>query len=162
MKRPNTRALWYVSRMRSLAIVLTLGAGVAVASLSVPTRADIPPPRSSPDAHCTPREQCEAGVFCPYAFRPSSVDGEDAKVGADCRAQASAAGLEKRCHDGGNYSGQALFCPPGATGKWRGSRAAAAGQPPRAGNCSVHGDGPSGTLLLLGLLGLWSRRRRHA
>lgn len=119
--------------------------------------ADIPPPDSSPDAHCTLAEQCKSGTFCPYAFNPSSEDGEEAKVGADCRADATGKGLERRCKDGGNYGGQDLFCPVGETGTWSPGR----GRPnaTRTGSCSLHDGAPGGALLLLGLCGLWLRRR---
>lgn len=148
--------LWYRSRMRSLLFLLSLGTGTAAALLPVPGRADIPPPDSSPDAHCTLEEQCKSGTLCPYAFNPSSSDGAEAKVGADCRAEASGKGLERRCKDGGNYGGQDLFCPVGETGTWSPGRSRAT----RSGSCSLHGDPPAGALLLLGLCGLWARRRR--
>lgn len=89
-------------------------------ALTLPTtaRADIPPDPDSADAHCTAAEQCPTGETCPYAFNPGDRSGESEKVGADCREQMRRKGLEQRCRNGGNYSGDNLFCPPGATGSW--------------------------------------------
>ncbi len=82
-------------------------------------RADIPPPPDSPDAHCTPAEQCPSGVYCPYSHHPGRPPAPDEEnVGQACRQDASAKGLQQRCRNGGNYSGQDLFCPKGETGSW--------------------------------------------
>lgn len=97
--------------IRRLLVLLAL-------ALPATARADIPPDPDSPDAHCTTAEQCPTGETCPYAFNPGDRGGESEKVGADCRDQMSKKGLEKRCRNGGNYSGEHLFCPPGATGSW--------------------------------------------
>ena len=67
--------------MRSLVLLLSFGTGVAAALLPGPGRADIPRPDPTPDAHCTLDEQCKSGTLCPYAFNPSSTDGEKAKIG---------------------------------------------------------------------------------
>jgi len=93
---------------------------LALLALALPAtaRADIPPDPDSVDAHCTKAEQCPTGETCPYAFNPGDRNGESEMVGADCRDQLRLKGLEKRCRNGGNYSGENLFCPPGATGSW--------------------------------------------
>lgn len=102
--------------MRACLKILSLGTGVAL--LAAPARADIPPDPNSVHAHCTLVEQCSAGVFCDYAWSPGGKPEESEKVGEDCRIGAAAKGLEERCRSGGNYSGQTLFCPKGATGTW--------------------------------------------
>jgi hypothetical protein len=93
-------------------------AGMAVACAPAVALADIPPDPDSPDAHCSLAEQCPGGEFCDYAFMPGQPEAEWKHVGADCRTAVAAKGLQRRCRDGGNYSGQELFCPPGATGSW--------------------------------------------
>ena len=102
--------------MRALLTILSLGTGVAL--LAAPARADIPPDPDSVHAHCTKVEQCADGVLCEYAWSPGGKPGASEKVGADCRMQAEAKGLEERCRNGGNYSGETLHCPKGATGTW--------------------------------------------
>ena len=102
--------------MRALLTILSLGTGVAL--LAAPARADIAPDPDSVHAHCTKVEQCADGVLCEYAWSPGGKPGESEKVGADCRMQAEAKGLEERCRNGGNYSGETLHCPKGATGTW--------------------------------------------
>jgi hypothetical protein len=90
-----------------------------VVALALPARADVPPPPSSPDAHCSLAEQCAHGVFCPYAWRPGKPPAAGAvPAGEACRTGALAKGLERRCRHGGNYAGQELFCPKGETGSW--------------------------------------------
>ena len=88
-------------------------------ALTAPARADVPPPPDSPDAHCSLEEQCKAGVFCPYTFRPGTkaTPGKEPE-GEACRSNAATKGLEARCRNGGNYSGNELFCPKGAMGTW--------------------------------------------
>ncbi|MCY0991246.1 hypothetical protein OV203_29135 [Nannocystis sp. ILAH1] len=93
-------------------------AGMAVACMPAVALADIPPDPDSPDAHCSLAEQCPGGEFCDYAFMPGQPEAEWKHVGADCRTAVAAKGLQRRCRDGGNYSGQELFCPPGAKGSW--------------------------------------------
>ncbi|MCY1004147.1 hypothetical protein OV079_00900 [Nannocystis pusilla] len=93
-------------------------AGMAIACVPAVALADIPPDPDSPDAHCSLAEQCPGGEFCDYAFRPGQPEAEWKHVGADCRTAVAAKGLQRRCRDGGNYSGQELFCPPGAKGSW--------------------------------------------
>ncbi|MFY0533753.1 hypothetical protein [Nannocystis pusilla] len=93
-------------------------AGMAVACVPAVALADIPPDPDSPDAHCSLAEQCPGGEFCDYAFMPGQPEAEWKHVGADCRTAVAAKGLQRRCRDGGNYSGQELFCPPGAKGSW--------------------------------------------
>jgi hypothetical protein len=145
--------------MRLLVTSLSLG----TALLASPARADVPPEPDSVDAHCTLAEQCASGTLCPYAFDPSD-EGESSQVGAECRAEVEKKGLERRCKDGGNYGGSALYCPPGETGTWspgRRSRRGAPGGTARAGNCSVAGDSLGGVaLLLLAIVGLRRTRRR--
>ena len=102
--------------MRALLTILSLGTGVAL--LAAPARADIAPDPDSVNAHCTKVEQCADGVLCEYAWSPGGKPGESEKVGADCRMQAVANGLEERCRNGGNYRGETLHCPKGATGTW--------------------------------------------
>lgn len=102
--------------MRALLTILSLGTGVAL--LAAPARADIAPDPDSVHAHCTKVEQCADGVLCEYAWSPGGKPGESEKVGADCRMQAEAKGLEERCRNGGNYRGETLHCPKGATGTW--------------------------------------------
>lgn len=96
-------------------MILSLGTGVAL--MAAPARADIPPDPDSADANCTLEKQCSAGVFCEYAFRPGNQE-ESEKVGLGCRVEVETKGLERRCRNGGNYSGQELYCPKGATGTW--------------------------------------------
>jgi MYXO-CTERM domain-containing protein len=172
--------------MRSLVIVLSLGAGLTL--LARPARADIPPDPDSADAHCTLAEQCASGTFCEYAFNPGDKTGEMEKVGLECRKEAEKKGLERRCRNGGNYSGDTLYCPPGATGTWSAGGGSPAPEPtptpaptppvaatptptpapatpPAPGKassgCSVRGEATGAPLLLvLTLLGLRSRRRR--
>jgi MYXO-CTERM domain-containing protein len=122
--------------------------------------ADVPPPPDSPDAHCTLAEQCDKGVLCPYAFHPGKPPAPgEAPVGEACRSAALAQGLERRCRHGGNYGGEELFCPKGATGSW---------SPPghaSSSRCSVaaEGGGAEGAEWLAavaGCLALFARRRR--
>ena len=171
--------------MRALLTILSLGTGVAL--LAAPARADIAPDPDSVDAHCTKVEQCADGVLCEYAWSPGGKPGESEKVGADCRTQAAAKGLEERCRNGGNYSGETLHCPKGATGTWSPGGVKPAPAPTPApvaepvkpvtepvtepvksepvksdvkSGCSVDAQGRPGWLLvaLVGVLGL--RRRR--
>ena len=79
--------------MRALLTILSLGTGVAL--LAAPARADIAPDPDSVHAHCTKVEQCADGVLCEYAWSPGGKPGESEKVGADCRMQAEAKGLDK-------------------------------------------------------------------
>lgn len=151
---------------------LALLVGLAAATLAAPARADIPPDPDSADAHCTPPEQCPSGVYCDYAFRPGAPEDEWKNVGADCRSGAASRGLKQRCRNGGNYSGQNLYCPEGETGSWSpGGKvtpppapapapAPAPGPAPtpaKAGMCNA--SGPTSPLALLLLLGLVRRRR---
>lgn len=168
--------------MRSLVIVLSLGAGLTL--LASPARADIPPDPNSVDAHCTLAEQCPTGTLCEYAFNPGDKSGEMEKVGAECRKDVEKKGLERRCRNGGNYSGDELYCPPGATGSWSAGGSpvpaptpAPTPEPPVAATpaptpapasppaptkassgCSVAGDAAGAPLLLL-VFGLLRRRR---
>lgn len=169
--------------MRALLTILSLGTGVAL--LAAPARADIAPDPDSVHAHCTKVEQCADGVLCEYAWSPGGKPGESEKVGADCRMQAEAKGLEERCRNGGNYSGETLHCPKGATGTWSPGGVKPAptpapapapvteppkpvaepvkGEPAKSevkSGCSVDAQGRPGWLLvaLVGALGL--RRRR--
>jgi hypothetical protein len=87
-------------------------------------RADIPPDPDSADANCSKALQCPNGEFCPYAFNPRDNNNESELVGLDCRGQMAHKGLEKRCRNGGNYSGDELYCPPGETGSWSQARPA--------------------------------------
>jgi MYXO-CTERM domain-containing protein len=162
------------------ALVLALSASPVALCLPASARADIPPDPDSPDAHCTKAEQCPDGELCPYAFRPGQPEGDWKNVGADCRAAVASKGLERRCRNGGNYSGENLYCPPGSTGSWTApgqtptpappvvpdtkvvldAKVAAKTDPPttKAGMCSLtdnHGFG------LLALLGLFMLRRRR-
>lgn len=90
-----------------------------VLGLASTARADVPPPADSPDAHCTLEEQCKAGVLCPYTFSPGKPPAAgEVPEGQACRADAATKGLEQRCRSGGNYSGNDLYCPKGATGTW--------------------------------------------
>lgn len=91
---------------------------LALVTLALPARADVPPSPYSPDSACTLEAQCAHGTFCPYSWkpgqpRPAVPDGEA------CRSAARANGLERRCRHGGNYAGQELFCPKGETGTWK-------------------------------------------
>lgn len=159
---------------------------LALAALPALARADIPPDPDSIAAHCTPTEQCPTGEHCPYAFNPGAPESEWKAEGAECRQLMASKGLEKRCRNGGNYSGQELFCPPGATGSWTppgqtppppapvpkpvALEPAPATPPPpakagpetpppaKAGMCSVNDRQGSGLLALFALLAL--RRRR--
>ena len=99
--------------MRCLVISLSLG----TALVALPARADIPPDPDSADAHCSLAEQCKSGTLCAYAFNPGDQEASR-KVGAECREAAEKKGLQHRCRDGGNYSGNSLHCPPGETGTW--------------------------------------------
>jgi len=105
MRIMSTRASWLV-----LAAVIALVPGAALA--------DIPPDPDSPDANCSKDKQCPTGEFCDYAFNPGAPESEWKHVGEECRTAVAAKGLQRRCRDGGNYSGGELFCPPGATGSW--------------------------------------------
>jgi MYXO-CTERM domain-containing protein len=155
--------------MRSSALLLSAATAALAMTLAGSARADIPPSPDSPDAHCTLAEQCKSGVFCPYAFNPGN-EAETAKVGVDCRSGAEAKGLEQRCRDGNNYSGQHLYCPPGETGTWSapGSKPTpepAKPEPPKTeaaktGACSIGGATDGALLALLGLLFAGRRRRR--
>ncbi|MBK9755461.1 MAG: hypothetical protein IPO88_18515 [Nannocystis sp.] len=171
--------------MRARFLLLSLGTGVAL--IATLARADIPPDPDSADAHCTLAEQCSAGVFCDYAWRPGAKDGEAEKVGEGCRIEAVAKGLELRCRNGGNYSGQNLYCPKGATGTWSAGGGTPTptptptpepvkpvtpepvksepvkpgpvqSEPVKSGGCSLHAEA-SPAWLLLGLFGLLRRRR---
>ncbi|MDC0668157.1 hypothetical protein [Nannocystis radixulma] len=102
----STRASWLVL------------AAATVAWLPGAALADIPPDPDSPDANCSKEKQCPTGEFCDYSFMPGQPESEWKHVGAECRTAAAAKGLQRRCRDGGNYSGVELFCPPGATGSW--------------------------------------------
>lgn len=62
------------------------------------------------DAHCSPEEQCAAGIFCPQDGGRNKVS-----VGQECRANAHRKGFERRCQSG-RGAGFELYCPPGATG----------------------------------------------
>jgi len=167
-------------------MLLSLGTGVAL--IAATARADIPPDPDSADAHCTLAEQCSAGVFCDYAFRPGEKDGASEKVGQDCRIDAEMKGLERRCRNGGNYSGQSLYCPKGATGTWSAGGGTPTptpeptptptptpepvkpvvsepvksepvkSEPVKSGGCSLRAEA-SPAWLLLGLFGLLRRRR---
>jgi len=113
LTRPRRRGLLFSVIRPALAVSFML-------ALSVPARADVPPPPDSADAHCSLAEQCPHGVFCPYAFRPGRApEAGEVPVGDACRTEAAAKGLAQRCRSGGNYSGQNLFCPAGETGSWK-------------------------------------------
>ncbi|MBZ5710590.1 hypothetical protein [Nannocystis pusilla] len=102
----STRASWLV--LAAATVALLPGAALA----------DIPPDPDSPDANCSREKQCPTGEFCDYSFMPGQPESEWKLVGEECRTAAAAKGLQRRCRDGGNYSGVELFCPPGATGSW--------------------------------------------
>lgn len=143
-------------------MVRRLAVALALALAPVVARADIPPAPDSPDAHCTPAEQCPAGESCPYAFNPGAPEEEWKHVGEDCRAEKQRKGLELRCRDGGNYAGNSLYCPPGATGSWT----PPGQQPPpvkatKAGMCSFAAVDVAGGPGLLALFLLLARRRRR-
>jgi len=168
--------------MRCLVISLSLG----TALLASPAYADIPPDPDSADAHCSLAEQCKSGTLCAYAFNPGDRE-TSRKVGAECRAAAEKQGLQNRCRDGGNYSGNNLYCPPGETGTWsaggkkepevapvapvaavapgaaaapKSAVAPAAPASEKAGHCSLQGDPVGGAaLLLLAIVGLRRARR---
>jgi len=153
--------------------------------LASPAYADIAPDPDSADAHCSLAEQCKSGTLCAYAFNPGDQE-TSRKVGAECRAAAETKGLQNRCRDGGNYSGNNLYCPPGETGTWsaggneakpevapvapvaeaapKSPAAPAAPAAPvaeKAGSCSLQGDPVGGAaLLLLAIVGLRRARRR--
>ncbi|MEZ4449981.1 MAG: hypothetical protein R3B09_10925 [Nannocystaceae bacterium] len=97
---------------------LRLAVGLALVSLPATARADIPPDPDSANAHCTQAEQCPNGVFCEYAWDPGQPD-DAPDPGLSCRIQVESKGYEQRCRNGGNYSGQNLYCPPGETGTWK-------------------------------------------
>lgn len=123
------------------------------------SRADIPPSPDSPDAHCTPAEQCPSGIYCPYSNHPGKApDPNEVPVGRECRQNAAAKGLERRCRNGGNYNGSDLFCPKGETGSW---------SPPgisrSCGRCALGTgapDAPEGLWLALALGAVAICRRR--
>lgn len=149
---------------------------LALLAFGVPARADMAPPPDSPDAHCSLAEQCPNGVFCPYFMRPGvpPADGE-APVGEACRTQAAAKGLVRRCRDGGNYGGQALFCPQGETGSWASPKnplaptpeapaGGASTTPPKKSSCAASPGATSGAAsvtALVVLAGVALRRRRR-
>ena len=149
-------------------------AALLVVSVVATARADVPPAPDSPDAHCSLAEQCpNGGVFCPYAFNPGAPrNPSEVPLGQVCRNDAATKGLERRCRSGGNYSGQELFCPLGATGTWKRSvsppaesatptatptaaATATAGEAKGSSSCSASaGDVPgSGAWLLVGIAG---------
>jgi MYXO-CTERM domain-containing protein len=143
-------ALSSASTMRSALLLLFL-----LLSAS-PAQADEPPPPDSPDAHCSREEQCKTGVLCPYAsLRGRKPASGEMLVGEACRTDAKAKGLEQRCRHGGIYSGEELFCPPGATGIGKkGSSCACA-----AGGAELAHGGPSASIVLAAAA-TWRRRRR--
>jgi hypothetical protein len=90
------------------------------------SQADVPPPPDSPNAHCTPTEQCPNGIYCRYSIRPGAAPQPgEVPVGESCRTDAKAKGLSRRCRNGGNYAGSELFCPEGETGSWSPAKSAA-------------------------------------
>lgn len=97
--------------VRRLLVALTL-------TLPSLASADIPPDPDSVHAHCTKAEQCPTGETCPYKWTPGGKNPDDKMVGALCRHDLEKKGLIERCSNGGNYSGEKLYCPPGATGSW--------------------------------------------
>lgn len=100
-------------------------------AIGVPdARGDVPPEPDSADAHCSLVEQCPTGgAFCAYSFRPGQEKSPEEVAAREaqtkCESALEAKGLQRRCRAGGNYSGQNLFCPPGATGTWKGRAASA-------------------------------------
>jgi hypothetical protein len=136
-----------------------LAALIVIGFVFVPTaRADVPPPPDSPDAHCSLAEQCDKGVLCPYAFHPGAPPAPgEARVGDACRSSATTQGLERRCRSGGNYSGQELFCPKGATGTWKPPGPAASRCSAAAGD---DGIGGMPAVAVAGGLMLIARRKR--
>lgn len=152
MKRPSTLPI----------------AALLVVSVVATARADVPPSPDSPDAHCSLAEQCPSGgVFCPYAFHPGAPrNPAEVPLGQECRDAAATKGLERRCRSGGNYSGEELFCPSGATGTWKRpvsppapsatpTAIATAGEAKGSTRCSASvGEVPgSGAWLLVGIAG---------
>jgi hypothetical protein len=123
-------------------MVRRLALALALAALPSLARADIPPHPDSPDAHCTPAEQCPTGENCPYSFRPGDPDGDWKNEGAECRELMKSKGLELRCRNGGNYGGQQLFCPPGATGSWTAPGQRSPNPPPVAPETEQPGPAP--------------------
>ena len=148
-------------------------ASVVLLLLSASARADVPPSPDSPDAHCSLDEQCKAGVLCPYMFQGGGrTPPGEIPVGQACRADAAAKGLERRCRHGGNYGGDEIFCPPGATGTWTRPAAAAptsspsaAAEPTKArSSCTTSAASPHGNgaaVLLAGILAAAFARRRR-
>ena len=135
-------------------------ASLLVIASPAAARADVPPAPDSPDAHCSLAEQCDKGVLCPYAFRPGTPPAPgEVRVGEACRSGALAQGLERRCRSGGNYSGQELFCPKGATGTWKAPGKASS----RCAAAAGDDEGGSATALAMaGGLMIVARKRRRA
>lgn len=67
--------------------------------------------------HCTPAEQCPSGSeMCPATIGPAG----QRPVEPQCAEAAAAKKLERRCYGKAGH----LFCPPGATGSWKGKEPA--------------------------------------
>lgn len=72
--------------------------------------------------HCTPAEQCPTGSeICPATIGPAG----QRPVERQCAEAAAAKKLERRCWGKAGH----LFCPPAATGSWKG-KAEPPPQPP--------------------------------
>jgi hypothetical protein len=105
---------------------------VILLALARPAAADLAPPPDHPDHFCTPMQQCPEGFLtCSYSRQIGSLGkppdpAEQARREA-CQKEAERKGLAYRCRNGNNYSGTALYCPPGATGSWPGSQRFAKG-----------------------------------
>jgi hypothetical protein len=105
---------------RALSAVIFIGFAIGVPD----ARGDVPPDPDSADAHCSLVEQCPTGgAFCAYTFRPGQESSPEQVAAREaqtkCESALEAKGLQRRCRAGGNYSGQNLFCPAGATGSWK-------------------------------------------
>lgn len=146
--------------MLRLALLSTCLAAVPTASARAAGSGDL----ADPD--CTLDAQCLSGVACPYAFDPDEPDGEWRTLGADCRDEATAAGLRLRCRDGDDLAGDELFCPPdhpAVADLTNPVDPSAVPKPPgpKPKACAVH-DGDGGlSLLLLAVVGLVRARRRR-
>lgn len=108
-----TRTGRVLLRVAVISIVAAPWMGVLPVAPSVAHADALPGDPDDVYYHCTAAEQCPTGSeICPATIGPAGQRPVEAK----CAEAATAKKLERRCWGRDGH----LFCPPGATGSWKG------------------------------------------